>query len=69
MPIIQCDIRAGRSEDQKRRLAERIADAVHETIGSPRELIYVLVREQPGSAHYHGGEFLPDYVAEDGSGG
>lgn len=61
MPIIQCDIREGRTEEQKRALAQRIADAVHETIGSPREYIYVLVRETPGSHHFHGGEFLPEY--------
>ncbi len=67
MPIIQCDIREGRDQAQKRELARRIADAVHETIGSPREYIYVLIRETPGHQHFHGGEFLPEYGAPAGS--
>lgn len=64
MPVIQCDIREGRSEDQKRALARGIAEVVHETIGSPREYIYVLIRQTPGTQHFHGGEFLPDYRGE-----
>lgn len=62
MPVIQCDIREGRTDEQKAALARRIADAVHDTIGSPREYIYVLIRESRGSHHYHAGEFLPDYA-------
>ena len=48
MPVIQCDIRAGRSPQQKQALAEGITRVVHETIGAPVEYIYVLIREEPG---------------------
>ena len=64
MPMIQCDIREGRSEEQKRAMAQAITRAVHETIGSPIEYSYVLIRETPGSHHCKGGQHLPDYVPE-----
>ncbi|CAN5319103.1 hypothetical protein BH20ACT9_BH20ACT9_17310 [soil metagenome] len=64
MPVIQCDIREGRSEAQKQSLARGIAQVVQETIGSPPEYVYVLIRETPGPQHFHGGEFLPDYQSE-----
>ncbi len=47
MPVIQCDIREGRTEEQKQALAREITRVVHETIESPVEYIYVLIREAP----------------------
>jgi phenylpyruvate tautomerase PptA (4-oxalocrotonate tautomerase family) len=38
--------------------------AVHETIDSPVEYIYVLIRETPGSHHVKAGEALSDYTPE-----
>ncbi|MDP8978776.1 MAG: 4-oxalocrotonate tautomerase family protein [Actinomycetota bacterium] len=64
MPVIQCDIREGRTESQKQALARGIAQVAQETIGSPAEYVYVLIREAPGPQHFHGGEFLPDYRVE-----
>jgi 4-oxalocrotonate tautomerase family enzyme len=61
MPIIQCDIREGRSEEQKRALAREITRVVHETIDAPIEYIYVLIRETPGYHHVKAGNPLPDY--------
>lgn len=66
MPVIQCDIREGRTEEQKRALAQEITRVVHETIEAPLEYIYVLIREQPGSAHVKAGKELPDYVRGQG---
>jgi phenylpyruvate tautomerase PptA (4-oxalocrotonate tautomerase family) len=37
MPVIQCDIRKGRTEEEKQALAREITRVVHETIGSPVE--------------------------------
>ena len=48
MPVIQCDIREGRTEEEKQVLARGITHVVHETIGAPIEYIYVLIRETPG---------------------
>ena len=61
VPVIQCDIREGRTEEQKQALAREITRIVHETIGSPVEYIYVLIRETPGAHHVKGGESLPDW--------
>jgi 4-oxalocrotonate tautomerase family enzyme len=61
MPVIQCDIREGRTEEQKRALAREITRVVHETIDAPLEYIYVLIRETPGFNHIKAGKHLPDY--------
>jgi 4-oxalocrotonate tautomerase family enzyme len=61
MPVIQCDIREGRTEEQKQALAREITRVVHETIGAPVEYIYVLIREQPGRHHVKGGKALPEF--------
>jgi len=61
MPVIQCDIREGRTKEQKLRLAQEITRVVMETINAPREYIYVLIRETPGSHHIKAGEALPEF--------
>lgn len=61
MPVIQCDIREGRTPEQKEALAQEITRVVHETIGAPLEYIYVLIRETPGAHHVKAGHALPDY--------
>jgi 4-oxalocrotonate tautomerase family enzyme len=58
MPVIQCDIREGRTEEEKQTLAQEITRVVHETIGAPVEYIYVLIRETPGSHHIKAGRPL-----------
>ena len=62
MPVIQCDIREGRSAEQKAALADEITRVVHEPIDAPIEYIYVLIRETPGSHHVKAGKALPDWV-------
>lgn len=62
MPMIQCDIREGRTRAQKRALAREITRVVQKTIGAPREYIYVLIRETPGFHHIKAGKHLPDFV-------
>jgi len=66
MPIIQCDIREGRTEEQKRKMAQEITRVVHETIGAPIEYIYVLIRETPGYHHVKAGVALPEWRPEPG---
>jgi 4-oxalocrotonate tautomerase family enzyme len=61
MPIIQCDIREGRTPQQKEALGREITRVVHETIDAPIEHIYVLIRETPGAHHIHGDQALPDF--------
>ena len=64
MPIIQCDIREGRTPEQKASLAAGITQVVQETIGAPLEYIYVLIRETPGAHHVKAGKPLPDWAPE-----
>jgi len=64
MPVIQCDIREGRTVEQKRALAREITRVVHETIDAPLEYIYVLIRETPGFNHVKAGKHLPDWEAK-----
>nr|7M59_A Chain A, Tautomerase domain-containing protein [Gammaproteobacteria bacterium SG8_31]7M59_B Chain B, Tautomerase domain-containing protein [Gammaproteobacteria bacterium SG8_31] len=63
-PVIQCDIRQGRTAEQKQAMAEAITRAVHETIGAPVEYIYVLIRETPGAHHVKAGRTLPEYTGD-----
>jgi len=63
MPFIQCDIRRGRSEAQKRRLFDKINAAVNRVTGAPTSSILILIREHAGNHFMEGGELLPDYVA------
>ena len=65
MPIIQCDIREGRTAEQKTRMAEEITRVVMETIDAPQEYIYVLIRETPGSHHIKAGNALPEFQTVD----
>lgn len=64
MPVIQCDIRQGRTAEQKQAMAEAITRAVNETIGAPVEYIYVLIRETPGAHHVKAGRPLPEYAGD-----
>ena len=64
MPMIQCDIRAGRTAAQKDAMAKEITRVVNETIGAPLEYIYVVIRETPGAHHVKAGVALPEYVPE-----
>lgn len=61
MPVIQCDIRAGRTPEQKQALAREITRVVHETIDAPLDYIYVLIRETPGMHHFKAGKALPEF--------
>ena len=63
MPFIQCDIRRGRSEAQKRQLFDKINAAVNRVTGAPTSSILILIREHAGNHFMEGGELLPDYIA------
>jgi phenylpyruvate tautomerase PptA (4-oxalocrotonate tautomerase family) len=63
VPVIQCDIREGRSGG-KQAIAKVITRIVHETIGALVEYICVMIRKTPGSHHAKAGELLADYEPE-----
>lgn len=66
MPVIQIDIREGRTKEEKIALGKALAQAAHDTIGAPIEYTYVIVREHPGYHHIKAQEPLPDYDRERG---
>jgi 4-oxalocrotonate tautomerase family enzyme len=62
MPIITCDIRIGRSKEQRSNLAMGLTKAVHEATGVSIDHIFVVMREMPGFNFVDAGEHVPDYV-------
>ena len=62
MAIIQCDIRRGRSDDQKRRLASGLTQAVSEITGEPVDQMFLVIREMPGFNFVDAGEHVAEYV-------
>jgi len=62
MPIITCDIRIGRSKEQRSNLAKGLTKAVQEATGVSIDHIFVVMREMPGFNFVGAGEHLPDYV-------
>jgi 4-oxalocrotonate tautomerase family enzyme len=62
LAIIQCDIRRGRTDEQKRRLAANLTQAVSEVTGESAEQIFLVIREMPGFNFVDGGEHVAEYV-------
>ena len=62
MPIITCDIRNGRTKEQKSALATGLSKAVAEATGSGIENIFLVMREMPGFNFVDAGEHVPEYV-------
>lgn len=62
MPIITCDIRNGRTREQKSRLAQELSRAVADATGCGIENVFLVLREMPGFNFVDGGEHVPDYV-------
>ncbi len=60
---IQCDVREGRTEEEKQALAQEIMRVAYATIG-PRRVLLVLIRETSGSHHVKAGEALPGWEAK-----
>jgi 4-oxalocrotonate tautomerase family enzyme len=68
MAIIQCDIRRGRSDEQKRRLAAGLTAAVVQCTGESIEQVFLVIREMPGPNFVDAGEHVAEYVpGPDGS--
>ena len=61
VPIIQCDIRRGRTEVQLRKLASGLTRVVAEAVGQPIDSIFLVMREMPGFNFVDAGEHVPEY--------
>jgi phenylpyruvate tautomerase PptA (4-oxalocrotonate tautomerase family) len=56
MPLIQCDLEAGLSDNEKRDLVKRITEVTHQAIGSAYGHINVVLREHHRSNLGEAGE-------------
>lgn len=66
MPMIQADIRRGRTPQQRDQLIRDLTRIVHEVTGAPLDTIAAVVRELPGPATYEAGEPSPEYIPGEG---
>ncbi len=66
MPMIQADIRRGRTDAQRNQLIRDITHNVHDVTGAPPGPIAAVVRERPGPHTYEAGEPSPEYVPGEG---
>jgi 4-oxalocrotonate tautomerase len=60
MPLVQITMLTGRTTEQKRKLAQRITDALVEEAGAPREAIVVTFHEVPKESYASGGLLVSD---------
>ncbi|WP_433188086.1 tautomerase family protein [Actinoallomurus sp. CA-150999] len=62
MSIISCDMREGRSDEQKRKLATGLIEAVRRATNEPISELFLVIREGRGINFVEAGEHLPDFV-------
>jgi 4-oxalocrotonate tautomerase len=60
MPLVQITMLTGRTADQKRKLAQRITDALVEEAGARREAIVVAFHEVSKESYASGGVLMAD---------
>lgn len=60
MPLVQVTMLTGRSADQKRKLAQRITDAMVEEAGARQEAIVVTFVEVSAESYASGGVLMAD---------
>ena len=60
MPLVQITKLQGRTVDQKRKIAQRITDAMVEEAGARREAIVVTFLEVSKESYASGGELMAD---------
>ena len=60
MPLVQITMLAGRTADQKRKLAQRITDAIVEDAGAKREAVVVAFHEVSKESYASGGVLMAD---------
>lgn len=49
MPLVQVNMREGRTPEQIRALITSVTDAVVDSIGAPKDTVSVIVNEVPGT--------------------
>jgi 4-oxalocrotonate tautomerase len=62
MALISCDMRQGRTDDQKRQLAAGIIRVISEATDESKDNIFFVIREGRGINFVEHGEHLPEFV-------
>ena len=62
MSIISCDLRQGRTDEQKRALAAGLIQAVRTATGEPVGEMFLVIREGRGINFVEAGEHLLEFV-------
>jgi trans-3-chloroacrylic acid dehalogenase alpha subunit len=60
--MISCDMRAGRTDEQKRALSEGLMRVISRVTGEEIHDIFFVIREGKGINFVEHGQHLPDYV-------
>ncbi len=63
MPLVSVTIARGRTAEAKSKMLHAIADAIHESIGAPRDSIRVWVNEVENTDFLAGTEIIADKQA------
>ena len=61
LPVVDVDLRPGRSPERKKALVDEIGRILFETLNVEAKDIYVLFRENAAENHYTGGAPLPEW--------
>ncbi len=61
LPVVDVDLRPGRSPERKKALVDEISRILLEELNVKEEDIYVLFRENIAENHYTGGTPLPEW--------
>jgi phenylpyruvate tautomerase PptA (4-oxalocrotonate tautomerase family) len=62
MALISCDMRQGRTDEQKRKLAAGLLRVISEATGEPKHNIFFVIREGRGINFVEHGQHLPEFV-------
>lgn len=62
MSLIACDMRYGRTDEQKRQLAAGVIAAVRKATGEPLSNMVFVIREDVGINFCEAGQHYPDYT-------
>ncbi|MGB3899659.1 MAG: 2-hydroxymuconate tautomerase [Mesorhizobium sp.] len=60
MPVVQVNIKNGRTPDQKREIVRRMTDVLVEVCGSVEERVHVIINEVDEDSWGRGGRLLSD---------
>ncbi len=60
MPVVQVNLKSGRTVEQKREIVRRMTDALVEVCGAVEERVHVIINEVDEDSWGRGGKLLSD---------